>query len=87
MTTQLFTSKLSDNPDHLRLWDGKLQQVSLLIQVLLNSAVLKEIYKKCPDTDHTEISLMRPSGQCVGLAIRWSRVRVPLWPFAGFVFG
>ena len=28
-----------------------------------------------------------PSGQRVGLAIRWSRVRVPLWPFAGFVLG
>ena len=28
-----------------------------------------------------------PSGQRVGLAIRRSRVRVPLWPFAGFVLG
>ena len=28
-----------------------------------------------------------PSGQRVGLAIRQSRVRVPLWPFAGFVLG
>ena len=27
------------------------------------------------------------SGQRVGLAIRWSRVRVPLWPLAGFVLG
>ena len=26
-----------------------------------------------------------PSGQRVGLAIRRSRVRVPLWPLAGFV--
>ena len=29
----------------------------------------------------------RPSGQRVGLAIRRSQVRVPLWPLAGFVFG
>ena len=28
-----------------------------------------------------------PSGQRVGLAIRRSRVRVPLWPLAGFVLG
>ena len=28
-----------------------------------------------------------PSGQRVGLAIRWSLVRVPLWPLAGFVLG
>ena len=28
-----------------------------------------------------------PSGQRVGLAIRRSRVQVPLWPLAGFVFG
>ena len=28
-----------------------------------------------------------PSGQRVGLAIRWSRVRFPLWPLAGFVLG
>ena len=28
-----------------------------------------------------------PSGQRVGLAIRWSPVRVPLWPLAGFVRG
>ena len=28
-----------------------------------------------------------PSGQRVGLAIRQSRVRVPLWPLAGFVLG
>ena len=28
-----------------------------------------------------------PSGQHVGLAIRRSRVRVPLWPLAGFVLG
>ena len=28
-----------------------------------------------------------PSGQSVGLAIRRSRVRVPLWPLAGFVLG
>ena len=28
-----------------------------------------------------------PSGQRVGLAIRWSPVRVPLWPLAGFVLG
>ena len=28
-----------------------------------------------------------PSGQHVGLAIRWSRVRVPLWPLSGFVLG
>ena len=28
-----------------------------------------------------------PSGQCVGPAIRRSRLRVPLWPLAGFVFG
>ena len=28
-----------------------------------------------------------PSGQRVGLAIRWFRVRVPLWPLAGFVLG
>ena len=28
-----------------------------------------------------------PCGQRVGLAIRRSRVRVPLWPFAGFVLG
>ena len=27
------------------------------------------------------------SGQLVGLAIRRSRVRVPLWPLAGFVLG
>ena len=26
-----------------------------------------------------------PSGQRVGLAIRWSRVWVPIWPLAGFV--
>ena len=25
-----------------------------------------------------------PSGPCVRLAIRWSRVRVPHWPLAGF---
>ena len=30
---------------------------------------------------------MWPSGQRVGLAIRRSRVRVPLWPFAGFGLG
>ena len=35
-------------------WDGKL--LYLPIQVSL-STVHKEIYKKCPDTDHTEISL------------------------------
>ena len=35
-------------------WDGKL--LYLLIQVSLIT-VHKEIYKKCPDTDHTEISL------------------------------
>ena len=28
-----------------------------------------------------------PSGQRSGLAIRWSRVRVPVWPLAGFVLG
>ena len=28
-----------------------------------------------------------PSGQRVGLVIRWSRVRVPLWPLAGFALG
>ena len=28
-----------------------------------------------------------PSGQRVGLAIRRSRVRLPLWPLAGFVLG
>ena len=28
-----------------------------------------------------------PSGLCVGLAIRWSWVRVSLWPLAGFVLG
>ena len=28
-----------------------------------------------------------PSGQRVGLAVRRSRVRVPLWPLAGFVLG
>ena len=28
-----------------------------------------------------------PSGQRIGLAIRRSRVRVPLWPLAGFVLG
>ena len=28
-----------------------------------------------------------PSGQRVGLAIRRSRVRVPLWSLAGFVLG
>ena len=28
-----------------------------------------------------------PSGQCVGLAIRWSWVRVPLWRLAGSVLG
>ena len=28
-----------------------------------------------------------PSGQRVGLAIRRSRVRVPLWPLAGFALG
>ena len=28
-----------------------------------------------------------PSGQRVGLAIRRFRVRVPLWPLAGFVLG
>ena len=28
-----------------------------------------------------------PSGQRVGLAIRWSRVRFPLWQLAGFVLG
>ena len=28
-----------------------------------------------------------PSGQRVGLAIGRSRVRVPLWPLAGFVLG
>ena len=28
-----------------------------------------------------------PSGQRVGLAIRRCRVRVPLWPLAGFVLG
>ena len=28
-----------------------------------------------------------PSGQRVGLAIRRSRVQVPLWPLAGFVLG
>ena len=28
-----------------------------------------------------------PSGQRVGLAIQRSRVRVPLWPLAGFVLG
>ena len=28
-----------------------------------------------------------PRGQRVGLAIRRSRVRVPLWPLAGFVLG
>ena len=28
-----------------------------------------------------------PSGQRVGLAIRRSRVRVPLWTLAGFVLG
>ena len=28
-----------------------------------------------------------PSGQRVGLATRRSRVRVPLWPLAGFVLG
>ena len=28
-----------------------------------------------------------PSGQRVGLAIRRSQVRVPLWPLAGFVLG
>ena len=28
-----------------------------------------------------------PSGQRIRLAIRWSRVRVPLWPLAGFVLG
>ena len=33
-------------------WDGKL--LYLPIQVSL-STVHKEIYKKCPDTDHTEI--------------------------------
>ena len=35
-------------------WDGKL--LYLFIQVSLIT-VHKEIYKKCPDTDHTEISL------------------------------
>ena len=35
-------------------WDGKL--LYLLIQVSLIT-VHKEIYKQCPDTDHTEISL------------------------------
>ena len=28
-----------------------------------------------------------PSGRYVGLAVRRSRVRVPLWPRAGFVLG
>ena len=28
-----------------------------------------------------------PSGQCVRLTIRWSWVRVLLWPLAGFVLG
>ena len=28
-----------------------------------------------------------PSGQRVGLVIRRSRVRIPLWPLAGFVLG
>ena len=35
-------------------WDGK--SLYLPIQVSL-STVLKEIYKTCADTDHTEISL------------------------------
>ena len=35
--------------------------------------------------DHEEA--VWPSGQWVELAIRWSQVRVPLWPLAGFVLG
>ena len=36
-------------------YDGKSQY--LLIQFSLSTAMHKEIYKICPDTDHTEISL------------------------------
>ena len=35
----------------------------------------------------SQIEAAWPSGQRVGLAIRRSRVRVPLWPLAGFVLG
>ena len=35
----------------------------------------------------TEAEAAWPSGQRVGLAIRRSRVRVSLWPLAGFVLG
>ena len=36
-------------------------------------------------TGKLQVEAAWPSGQRVGLAIRRSRVRVPLWPLAGFV--
>ena len=38
-------------------WDGKLLYLSIKVSL---STVFKELYKKCPDTDHTEIF---PKGQ------------------------
>ena len=38
-------------------------------------------------TLHACVEAALPSGQRVGLAIRRSQVRAPLWPLAGFVLG
>ena len=60
------------------------RKITLCVMKLKNERTNRERFRR-PVKEGRKAAW--PSGQRVGLAIRRSRVGVPLWPLAGFVLG
>ena len=66
----------------LLFWDTNMAAVTSCENTLL---LLETLERKKTNRRYLRHEAAWPSGQPVGLTIRRSRVRVPLWPLAGFV--